>query len=90
MAPPGVSRIGDDVLSQGGVTDVIVLEGINDLGQAPYASPAELIGGLKRCREAGGTLGLVAPREPVRKVLSITGLDRVFPIHDSVEQATAS
>jgi anti-sigma B factor antagonist len=48
-----------------------------------------LISGLKRCREAGGDLALVAPREPVRKVLSITGLDRVFPIHDSVEQATS-
>jgi anti-sigma B factor antagonist len=49
-----------------------------------------LIGALKRCREAEGTLALAAPREPVRKVLSITGLDRVFPVHDSVEQATAS
>jgi anti-sigma B factor antagonist len=49
-----------------------------------------LIGALKRCREAGGTLALAAPREPVRKVLSITGLDRVFPVHDSVEQATAT
>jgi anti-sigma B factor antagonist len=49
-----------------------------------------LIGALKRCREAGGTLALAAPREPVRKVLSITGLDRVFPVHESVEQATAS
>jgi anti-sigma B factor antagonist len=48
-----------------------------------------LIGALKRCREADGTLALAAPRQPVRKVLSITGLDRVFPVHDSVEQATA-
>jgi anti-sigma B factor antagonist len=47
-----------------------------------------LISGLKRCREAGGDLTLVAPREPVRKVLSITGLDRVFSIHDSVDRAT--
>lgn len=49
-----------------------------------------LISGLKRCREAGGELALAEPREPVRKVLSITGLDRVFPIHDSVEEATTS
>jgi anti-sigma B factor antagonist len=48
-----------------------------------------LIGGLKRCREAGGDLRLVAPREPVHKVLSITGLDRVFSIYDSVELATS-
>lgn len=47
-----------------------------------------LIGALKRCREADGVLALVAPRDPVLKVLGITGLDRVFPIHDTVERAT--
>lgn len=49
-----------------------------------------LIGGLKRCKEAGGSLDLVAPREPVVKVLSITGLDKVFSIHETVEQAASS
>jgi anti-sigma B factor antagonist len=49
-----------------------------------------LIGALKRCREAGGILALAAPRDPVRKVLAITGLDRVFPVHDTVEQVTSS
>ena len=49
-----------------------------------------LIGGLKRCKEAGGSLALIGPREPVLKVLAITGLDKVFAIHESVEQASAS
>ncbi|MDQ4004677.1 MAG: STAS domain-containing protein [Actinomycetota bacterium] len=49
-----------------------------------------LIGALKRCKETGGTLALIAPREPVVKVLAITGLDKVFPIHGSVDDATAS
>jgi anti-sigma B factor antagonist len=49
-----------------------------------------LISGLKRCREAGGTLALVAPTEPVRKVLSITGLDQVFSIHDDLADVTGS
>ena len=49
-----------------------------------------LIGGLKRCKEAGGSLTLVAPREPVLKILAITGLDKVFAIHDNVEQASSS
>lgn len=48
-----------------------------------------LIGALKRCREGDGALALVSPRDPVMKVLAITGLDRVFPIHDSVDRATA-
>ncbi len=47
-----------------------------------------LISGLKRCREGAGTLALIAPTEPVRKVLSITGLDKVFAIHENVAEAT--
>jgi anti-sigma B factor antagonist len=49
-----------------------------------------LIGSLKRCRERGGEFGLAAPKETVQKVLSITGLDKVFPIHGTVGEATAS
>lgn len=47
-----------------------------------------LIGGLKRAREKGGELALAGPSDPVRKVLSITGLDKVFSLHDTVDQAT--
>ena len=49
-----------------------------------------LIGALKRCKEAGGTLALVAPREPVVKVLAITGLDKVFTIGASLDDAATS
>jgi anti-sigma B factor antagonist len=49
-----------------------------------------LIGGLKRCKEAGGSLALIAPREPVLKVLSITGLDKIFTIHETVDQVSSS
>jgi anti-sigma B factor antagonist len=49
-----------------------------------------LISGLKRCREAGGTLALVGPTESVRKVLGITGLDQVFTIHDELADVTGT
>jgi anti-sigma B factor antagonist len=48
-----------------------------------------LIGARKRARQQEGEVALAAPTEPVRKVLSITGLDRVFPIRDSVDAATS-
>jgi hypothetical protein len=32
----------------------------------------------------------VVTREPVLRILSITGLDRVFPIYNEVSAATAS
>ncbi len=48
-----------------------------------------LVGGLKRMKERGGALSLVCANRPVLRILTITGLDAVFSIHDSVEQATA-
>ena len=48
FGPRGLSRLDDDVLAVPGVTDVIVLEGINDLGQPPPASAAQVIAGLRR------------------------------------------
>ena len=48
-----------------------------------------LIGARRRAREHDGEVVLAGPVDPVRKVLSITGLDRVFPIRDSVDQATS-
>jgi anti-sigma B factor antagonist len=41
-----------------------------------------LVGGLKRARTRGGDLELVCSNSEVLKPLEITGLDRVFTIHD--------
>ena len=51
---------------------------------------AVLISGLRRTREHEGSLVLVSPTASVKRVLSITGLDKVFPIYDSLEEATQS
>jgi anti-sigma B factor antagonist len=62
-----------------------------DLGRVEFLDSTGLgvlIGALKRCREQDGTLALVGATEPVKKVLSITGLDQVFPMSDTVDQAT--
>jgi anti-sigma B factor antagonist len=62
-----------------------------NLGQVGFIDSTALgvlIGARRRAREHEGEVVLAAPTEPVHKVLSITGLDRVFPIHDSVEDAT--
>jgi anti-sigma B factor antagonist len=47
-----------------------------------------LVAGLKRARERGGELALVFGEGSVQKVLGITGLDKVFPTHGSVGEAT--
>jgi anti-sigma B factor antagonist len=49
-----------------------------------------LVGGLKRVRAHDGTLRLVCTQERILKIFRITGLTKVFPIHDSVEQAVSA
>jgi len=43
--PSALSRLEDDVLHKAGVTTVIWLEGINDIGMAPYATAAQIKAG---------------------------------------------
>lgn len=49
-----------------------------------------LLGSLKRVREHQGEIVLVAARDPVLKLFSLTGLDRVFRIFPTVEEATTA
>lgn len=49
-----------------------------------------LVGGLKRVKEREGTLALAGAHGTVLRVLNVTGLNSVFALHDTVEQATAS
>lgn len=46
-----------------------------------------LVAGLKRVKENEGTLSLVCSNRPVLRVLSITGLTNVFPIHETLNDA---
>ncbi len=40
-------------------------------------------------REAGRTLTLVSAKGPVRRVLEVSGIDRVFAVVSTVEEATS-
>lgn len=46
-----------------------------------------LIGGVRRLSGVGGAMTLVVTSRPVERVLSITGLDRVFKIQSTREAA---
>jgi len=48
-----------------------------------------LVGGLKRMRNHDGSLELVCTQDKILKIFRITGLTKVFPIYDSVEDAIA-
>jgi anti-sigma B factor antagonist len=46
-----------------------------------------LVGGLKRVRAHDGSLDLVCTQERILKIFRITGLTKVFGIHDTVDAA---
>lgn len=48
---------------------------------------AALISGQKKAVEASGSLVLVSPTEPVKRALSVTGLDKIFKIYGSLDEA---
>ena len=46
-----------------------------------------LVSGLKAARQAGGDLRIAAPTEQVRRVLTLTKLDKVLTAHETAEAA---
>jgi anti-sigma B factor antagonist len=48
-----------------------------------------LVGGLKRVRLQDGSLAIVATQDKILKIFDITGLNKVFAIHPSVDDAVS-
>lgn len=48
-----------------------------------------LVGGFTSCKKNGVEFSLAAPGESLLGILKMTHLDKVFPIHNSVESALA-
>ncbi len=42
-----------------------------------------LVAGYVRCRRRGIDMRLIAPRPQIRRILAITRLDQIMPIHDA-------
>jgi anti-sigma B factor antagonist len=49
-----------------------------------------LLGASKRARERGGSLRLVCTHERILRIIRITGLIKVLPVHSSVRAAVAA
>ncbi len=63
-----------------------------DLSKATFIDSTTLgvlVGGVKRLRPTGGSLTLVCTDPNISKIFEITGLDRVFPIYDTRDEALA-
>ncbi|MCL5104222.1 MAG: STAS domain-containing protein [Armatimonadetes bacterium] len=73
-----------------GVLESGARELVVDLTKVDYLDSTALgvlIGGLKRMREVDGNMALVCPSPRIRRVFEITGLDKIFDIYNSQEDA---
>jgi len=76
-----------DLVSQGNQHIVVDMERVEFLDSTGLGV---LVGGLKRVRAQEGSLRLVSTQERILKIFRITGLEKVFPIHTSVDEAVAA
>jgi anti-sigma B factor antagonist len=72
------------VIDGGCVNIVVDLEGLDFIDSSGLGV---LVSTLRRVKEQGGTLRLVCSKEGILKVFRITGLDKVFPVVATVEEA---
>ncbi len=71
-----------------GVYEIVIdMEGVEFLDSTGLGV---LVGGLKKVRAHGGSLSLVCTQDRLLKIFQITGLSKVFAIHDSPEAALGS
>ncbi len=75
-----------ELVSGGSYHIVIDLEAVEFLDSTGLGV---LVGGLKKVRAHDGSLELICSQERLLKIFRITGLAKVFVIHDSVDPSVA-
>jgi anti-sigma B factor antagonist len=75
-----------EVIGEGAKT---VLVDLTDTTFIDSTTLGVLVGGVKRLRPNGGQLALICDDRNITKIFEITGLDRVFTIYPTREDAVA-
>lgn len=75
-----------DLVAAGHYDLVVDLQGVDFLDSTALGV---LVGGLRRVHPHNGSFQLVCTQERILKVFAITGLIKVFSIHNSVDDATS-
>lgn len=73
-------------LIEEGIHDIVV--NLQDVTFMDSTGLGALVGGLKRVKPLGGSLVLICTQEKILKIFEITGLNKVFPIYQTTDQAT--
>jgi anti-sigma B factor antagonist len=82
-------RLRDAVLKHAASGDPLAVVDLSGVDFLDSTGLGVLVACLKRFRTLGGDLRLVVVTDRVRKVFEITGLDRAFALHPTVELASA-
>jgi anti-sigma B factor antagonist len=64
-----------------------------DLSDVPFMDSAglgALIGGIRRAREAEGSVAVACNRPALSRLLHTTGFDRIVPVTESLDEARAA
>jgi len=86
-----------DAFTVGGFRDKLAGLGsdsglVIDLTDVPFMDSAglgALIGGIRRIRDGGGSVGVVCSRPAVLRLLHTTGFDRIVTVSATLEEAVA-
>lgn len=85
-APTLRDRLADLIVS-GDHTVIVDLSGVGFLDSTGLGT---LVAALRQAGELGGALPLVCADDRILRLFAITGLDSVFTIHASLDEAVAS
>ena len=81
---PGLKRDLVEAIDKGCVHAIVDLSKVEFMDSSGLGA---LVSGLRRIKERSGSIKLAGPREQILKVFRVTGLDKVFPIFETVEDA---
>lgn len=73
-----------DVIDSGAAKVILDMEQVDFLDSTGLGV---LVGALKRAKSKDGILSIVATQDKILKIFDITGLNKVFPMHASVDEA---
>ena len=74
-------------VAAGRLSHAIDLRPLSDIDSTTLAG---LIRALRVVRYVGGTIAVIADQPGIRKVFSITGLERIFPVYHNEAAASAA
>ena len=68
----------------------VMIVDLDQVGFIDSSGLGVLVGALRRLREQGREMHVVCTREQILKIFRITGLDKVFPIFATMDQARSN